>query len=545
MFVGQPGQLGPVGDEDDLLALGQGPDAIGHLHQGLTADPGIDLVKEQSRKLLPGPQADHSQQETGQLPARGDAVQGLRVQAGIGQPQKPGPQLLDSGVDGQGSEIHQHPHVVRKTQVDQFLLEIPGQARGRLPSGRVQSLRGLPQDRGGQGFVLFQTFQLQSALIQKGQVLLDFRTQGDDGIQGTLQFALELLQVPQPLFHTFRIELLGLTRDRGPQVAQHLGQAVPEPPHLLGMNAEMLAGIAQTGQKPLQGGQGVLQTGLPKQKPLGLYRPLANPFSLPGTLAQPEKLLLFPGAGIHLADLGQLEFQEFTALQETGHAALDLVPAGQDALHPVAGRALLGQDPGIGQKGVEDLDMVLRGQQPLLPVLAGVQQEAGPQFGQAFLGAQIVVDEKAAAPRLGGELAAEEDLLPVQAEHGFHQGLFAARADQVRGDAIAEDEVQRTQYERLAGPGLAREHVQARTELQFHVVDEGKATDAQSFKHSSAAAWLSWMDGGSWDGKHHPVRTLHGLVAFRCGQGKWKAPFLAARREGQGCAEAAAAHAPA
>ena len=126
--------------------------------------------------------------------------------------------------------------------------------------------------------------------------------------------------------------------------------------------------------------------------------------------------------------------------------------------------------------------MVLGRKQPLLPVLAGVHEKAWTELGQAVLGTQVVVDEQAAAAR-AGQLAAQEELLAVQAEHGLHQGLVPAGPDQVGRDALAEDEVQGAQDEGLARAGFAREHVQAGAELQFHVVDEGQIANAQCLEH--------------------------------------------------------------
>ena len=205
MFVGQPGQLGPVGDEDDLLARGQETDALGDLDERPAADARVDLVEEQGRQAFPGAQADHGQQEARKLAARGDAVQGLWVQAGVGHPQEAGPQLVDAGVNRLGAELHQDTQVLGKTQLLQLAFEIPGQIPGRGFAGGIERCRGFAQVRGGPGLFLVQTLQFEPALVQKGQILLDFGAQGHDGIEGALQFALQLLQLPQAF-----LDLLGV-----------------------------------------------------------------------------------------------------------------------------------------------------------------------------------------------------------------------------------------------------------------------------------------------------------------------------------------------
>ena len=91
--------------------------------------------------------------------------------------------------------------------------------------------------------------------------------------------------------------------------------------------------------------------------------------------------------------------------------------------------------------------MVFRRKQALLPVLAGVHQKPRPQLGQALLGAHVVVDEEAAAACFGNQFATQKQFFPVQTEHGLDQRLLAPRADQIGGNAFAEDEVQGAQDE--------------------------------------------------------------------------------------------------
>ena len=204
---------------------------------------------------------------------------------------------------------------------------------------------------------------------------------------------------------------------------------------------------AKTGQGALKGGQGVLQPVLAKEQPLGLVRQNVRLLGQAGRLAQGEQLLFLAGARIHLADLGQLKFQKFAPVLQSGHASLHLGLARQNGLQSLAGFALDDQDPRVRQKGVQNFDVVLRREQALLSVLAGVHQKTGPQFGQALLGAHVVVDEKAAAACFGGQLATQEQFFPVQAEHGLDQRLFTPRADQIGGNAFAEDEIQGAQDE--------------------------------------------------------------------------------------------------
>ena len=55
------------------------------------------------------------------------------------------------------------------------------------------------------------------------------------------------------------------------------------------------------------------------------------------------------------------------------------------------------------------------------------------------------------------------------------------------GGAAAQQQDQGVNQERLSGSGLSRKHLEARRELKFEVVDEGKMGNAQISEHNHGA----------------------------------------------------------
>ena len=89
MPVGERGDLGQVGDHDDLAVPGQLREPAADLHRDPPADPGIDLVEDQRLGRLTRRQHDLQREpDPGQLATRGDLGQALRVAAGIGAEQQ-------------------------------------------------------------------------------------------------------------------------------------------------------------------------------------------------------------------------------------------------------------------------------------------------------------------------------------------------------------------------------------------------------------------------------------------------------------------------
>ena len=70
-----------------------------------------------------------------------------------------------------------------------------------------------------------------------------------------------------------------------------------------------------------------------------------------------------------------------------------------------------------------------------------------------------------------------------QIEHRRHFALLRAAAHQIGPPAPAEHEAERVQQDRLAGPGLPGQHVQARPELDLQPVDDQDVADFKAAQH--------------------------------------------------------------
>ena len=70
-----------------------------------------------------------------------------------------------------------------------------------------------------------------------------------------------------------------------------------------------------------------------------------------------------------------------------------------------------------------------------------------------------------------------------QREHALDVPLLGAGADDPAPRAAAQQQVERVREQRLAGPGLAREHVEARGEPQLGALHQQQVLDAQFVQH--------------------------------------------------------------
>ena len=95
---------------------------------------------------------------------------------------------------------------------------------------------------------------------------------------------------------------------------------------------------------------------------------------------------------------------------------------------------------------------------------------------------QLAVDEGAASA-LRGDLAADEQFFAAGFEDRLNGGDLLARANEVAGRPAAQQKPDRLDEDRLAGPGFAREHVEAGLELDLGGVDYSEAFDAEKAKH--------------------------------------------------------------
>ena len=222
-----------------------------------------------------------------------------------------------------------------------------------------------------------------------------------------------------------------------------------------------------------------------------------------GVLQAPElaaQLVFLPHAQARGVELAHLEPHQVLALRA--------VPGGGPCpLGFLARRAMLRVqrgDPrggllGVGE-AVEQLQLADRLQQPLVLVLAvDLDQRVAEPFEEAD-GHRRVVHERAVAAG-AGQLAPDDDLAVVvgdepgvvengaravgasEREERLDRRRLGVGADHVGLRATAAHEHDRVDQDRLAGPGLAGEDVEAGGEGDGDGLDDGEVSEAQLAEH--------------------------------------------------------------
>ena len=181
------------------------------------------------------------------------------------------------------------------------------------------------------------------------------------------------------------------------------------------------------------------------------------------------------------------------ALEPIGRLAVGLVGAGarrHECRNGVAARPI---EPGPLQFGRQHAEFVA--------LTEDADQTAGHR-GKKPQRHRVIVHEHAVAPR-PGNLAAHQELVPFRR----HAGLFEqpppvaarrledaaqdqrvrARADRLRTGAPPGKQGQRIDHQGLARPRLARDHVQARSEVKLCPFDHGQVLNVQRAQHRMPA----------------------------------------------------------
>jgi len=198
-------------------------------------------------------------------------------------------------------------------------------------------------------------------------------------------------------------------------------------------------------------------------------------------------------------DLVRLEAEVVGALEGVAAAALELghLPA-QVGGGGVRG-ADVGHQRGVAGVRVEDGALLVAAQQRLVLVLAVQIHQQPPQLAQQGGGGGGAVHPGAAAP-LGGHLALEHEhavidldsplvqqpghlVAPVHLEHALDGRALLARAHHVARRALAQQQRQRADDDRLPRPRLAGQDVQSRAELDGESIDQREVPDAQLGEH--------------------------------------------------------------
>ncbi len=137
-------------------------------------------------------------------------------------------------------------------------------------------------------------------------------------------------------------------------------------------------------------------------------------------------------------------------------------------------------------EGVERAKVRGRIEQRLVLVLTVQFDEARREILQRTGRRERAVDERAAAS-LRRDLAADQQFFAAALEDGLDRRRVFAGTDQVARRAPTEQKSDGFDQDRLARPGFAREHVQARIELDLDRVDDREMFDAKEPQHAKIA----------------------------------------------------------
>ena len=155
------------------------------------------------------------------------------------------------------------------------------------------------------------------------------------------------------------------------------------------------------------------------------------------------------------------------------------------------------QRPGVAAGRVQQRALLGAAHQPLVLVLAvdldqplaGGAQGAQRGGGVVDVGARRAVARQHPPQQAGvvaeaalGEPRAEPGRVVRVAVEG-DLGARRARADQAAAGAVAEHQADGVDQDRLAGAGLAAEHVHAGPQLQLQPLDHGEVADGQAAQH--------------------------------------------------------------
>jgi hypothetical protein len=212
------------------------------------------------------------------------------------------------------------------------------------------------------------------------------------------------------------------------------------------------------------------------------------------------------GARLHALRAGD----ELAQLRQTRGAARGVArkrvpaPAGGDEVAPGAAQLAAAAELLLAGEGVEDVELVRGPREAPLLELAGHGDEALDERGQVLardrpppgVGARAPVGEDPAGgdeallpggPELGDrfQLGVVEDAVG-EVELGLDVGLLRAGPEVAGVAGRAEQEPDRLGEDRLPGPGLPGDRVQAGREREVGVADEDEVLDAEAAEHQLA-----------------------------------------------------------
>ena len=136
------------------------------------------------------------------------------------------------------------------------------------------------------------------------------------------------------------------------------------------------------------------------------------------------------------------------------------------------------------REGVEQVEVRRGIEQQLMLVLPVQIHQTRGGIAERRRGRERAVQERSAPAALRRQLPADDQLAAVGLfEDRFDRGLVLTRPNELGRGPAADQQADRPHQDGFAGPGLARQHVQPRLELQFETFDDGEITNGQKTEH--------------------------------------------------------------
>ena len=271
---------------------------------------------------------------------------------------------------------------------------------------------------------------------------------------------------------------------------RELGGRRPEP---LRSGPQLVRPRVDLGGRPQLGGGRAERVGggaVRRQEPLRRGRPLQQALRVREPCLLDLQLLELPGPRARGLDLADLIGQQVELALPVALALRHGGPLRVDRAEPGVLVAKGGDRPRVGRPGepIQEGRLGRRGQQPGALVLPVHLDEVRRELGQRGHRRELPADPRR-APALRRHRPREHQLAvlgparPNGSLRRVEDRLDARRArprpDQRDGGPPAERERQPDRHHRLAGPGLAGQHVETRMELEVELLDDPEAADVE------------------------------------------------------------------
>lgn len=499
--VGAGGDLGQVGDGEDLVVAGDLAHFVGGEGGGAAGESGVHFVEDEGGDTgAPGTGDFDGEHDAGHFSAGGDAGEGAKGFAGVGGEVEFEPVGTEgAGFGGIEADLELG---FGEGEIVEVLGDEGGEFGDALAAEFGEGGAGGAVVGFGLGDVSFEGFGGFGDVFEVGELLLDGVEVGVDFGFGFAVFAEEALDEIEAFLGGF--DGFGVVFDGGGVFGESVGgfaggdEGVAEE---LGGGFEF--GIETGGEFGVAEGGGELGCG--------------GGFGLVG---------LVEGVEDELAEtLGVLEAGEaegegfgFAGLEVSGGDFVDLVAEEIETLFAVAGSGAEGGEtgaeggegePGGGDAGfgfvsggadpgVEELGLAFGGEEGLVVVLAVEVYEECAELAEGADGGGASVDADGAAA-FGGELAVDGDLVVVGFDFEFGEGgkegglgeineegdggFGAAGADEIAVGASSEGESDGVGEEGFAGAGFSGEDGEAGLEIEFSVFNGGDIGDGKGAEH--------------------------------------------------------------